>query len=109
VAARAVRDEFDAPRLAVQWVHLRTSASGLWSLTERPGALRLKGSARTLEEVATPAFVGRRRSTSAPASRPSSNSIPRPRVSTPVSCCGRTRTITTCCESPARHRVVSSS
>lgn len=55
-----VRDELDGKRLAVEWVHLRTSATGLWSLTERPGSLRLKGSARTLEEVATPAFVGRR-------------------------------------------------
>jgi alpha-N-arabinofuranosidase len=55
-----VRDDFDAPRLGVQWVHLRTAATGLWSLSDRPGVLRLKGSARTLEEVATPAFVGRR-------------------------------------------------
>ena len=55
-----VRDEFDAPRLAAPWVFLRTSAKGLWSLAERPGVLRLKGSTRTLEEVATPAFVGRR-------------------------------------------------
>ena len=55
-----VRDEFDARRLAVHWVHLRTAAAGLWSLEERPGVLRLKGSERTLDEVATPAFVGRR-------------------------------------------------
>lgn len=55
----AVRDDFTAPKLALHWVTLRTRASGLWSLTERPGMLRLKGSAATLEDIATPAFVGR--------------------------------------------------
>ena len=54
------RDHFTPPRLALHWATLRTAASGLWSLTERPGMLRLKGSAATLEDIATPAFVGRR-------------------------------------------------
>jgi alpha-N-arabinofuranosidase len=55
-----VRDDFGAPKLALHWATLRTAATGLWSLTERPGVLRLKGSAATLEDIATPAFVGRR-------------------------------------------------
>jgi len=55
-----VRDDFDAQRLGVQWAHLRGPATGLWSLAERPGLLRLKGSADTLDDVATPAFVARR-------------------------------------------------
>ncbi len=55
-----VRDEFDSARLGVQWAHLRTAARELWSLTERPGVLRLKGNGVTLDEVATPALVARR-------------------------------------------------
>jgi alpha-N-arabinofuranosidase len=55
-----IRDELDGPRLGVQWAHLRGAARGLWSLTERPGMLRLKGSEHTLDDVATPAFVARR-------------------------------------------------
>lgn len=55
-----IRDEFDAPRLGVQWAHLRGPARGLWSLNERAGVLRLKGSEQTLDDVATPAFVARR-------------------------------------------------
>lgn len=56
----SVRDEFDGTALGVQWAHLRGPARDLWSLTERPGVLRLKGSRATLEDVATPAFVARR-------------------------------------------------
>ncbi|WP_212756627.1 glycoside hydrolase family 43 protein [Usitatibacter rugosus] len=55
-----VRDDFDATRLGLQWVHLRGPATALWSVTERPGMLRLKGSVHTLNDVATPAFVARR-------------------------------------------------
>ena len=55
-----VRDDFDGPALGLEWNFLRSSAPGLWSLSERPGWLRLKGSSTTLTENATPAFVGRR-------------------------------------------------
>ena len=55
-----VRDEFDAGKLGLQWVRLRGPASELWSLTERPGMLRLRGARATLDDVATPAFVARR-------------------------------------------------
>jgi xylan 1,4-beta-xylosidase len=55
-----VRDEFDGPKLGLQWAHLRGDARDLWSLTERRGVLRLKGNRHTLDDVATPAFVARR-------------------------------------------------
>jgi alpha-N-arabinofuranosidase len=97
-----VRDEFDGPQLAKRWVHLRTAATGLWSLAERPGVLRLKGSARTLEEVATPAFVGRAQEHSARAWPRSSRSRRARRASRRGSSCGRTRTTTICCASRGR-------
>jgi alpha-N-arabinofuranosidase len=58
--AEEVRDDFDGPRLALAWERLRTNGDGLWSLTEQPGMLRLKGTHDTLDDVATPAFVARR-------------------------------------------------
>jgi len=58
--AAPVRDDFAAASLGLEWNFLRTAAAGLWSLAERPGWLRLKGTAATLNDIATPAFVGRR-------------------------------------------------
>jgi len=55
-----IRDEFDSHRLALHWAHVRGPGRGLWSLDERPGVLRLKGSDSTLDDVATPALVVRR-------------------------------------------------
>lgn len=55
-----VRDEFTGAKLGFEWNTLRGPATGLWSLSERPGALRLKGTAASLAEIGTPAFVGRR-------------------------------------------------
>ena len=55
-----VRDDFDSSKLGLQWSLLRGPGDGLWSLTERPGMLRLKGSSVTLDDVAQPAFVARR-------------------------------------------------
>jgi xylan 1,4-beta-xylosidase len=54
------RDDFNAPQLDLAWNFLRNPKSGSWSLQERPGFLRLHGSAASLDEVAAPAFVGRR-------------------------------------------------
>lgn len=54
------RDDFDAPQLASCWNFLRNPRDGDWSLTERPGFLRLRGSALTLDAIGSPAFVGRR-------------------------------------------------
>jgi len=58
--AEPVRDDFDAPALRMSWNHLRNPREADTSLTERPGWLRLRGSALTLDEVDAPTFVGRR-------------------------------------------------
>jgi len=55
-----IRDDFDAAELNDEWIFLRNPAPGSWSLEERPGALTLRGSEATLDEIASPAFVGRR-------------------------------------------------
>jgi alpha-N-arabinofuranosidase len=55
------RDEFSNSRLALPWNFIRNLASTRWSLTERPGWLRLKGSGTTLEDTeAPPVFIGQR-------------------------------------------------
>lgn len=56
----AVRDDFDTPQLALCWNYLRNPVPGDYSLAERPGWLRLRGSAITLDEMASPTWVGRR-------------------------------------------------
>jgi alpha-N-arabinofuranosidase len=54
------RDDFVTPVLRLCWNFLRTPNAEDWSLTERPGWLRLYGSPRTLDDLDSPAFVGRR-------------------------------------------------
>ncbi len=54
------RDEFDGDTLALDWNFLRSPRDGDWSLAARPGVLRLNGSAVTLSDQNSPAFVGRR-------------------------------------------------
>jgi alpha-N-arabinofuranosidase len=54
------RDEFKQPALGLQWNFLRNPYVVDFSLTERPGWLRLNGSAVTLNDQDSPAFVGRR-------------------------------------------------
>ena len=56
----AARDDFDSPKLALPWNYLRTPNPELYSLDERPGYLRLRGAAHGLDDVASPAWVGRR-------------------------------------------------
>jgi xylan 1,4-beta-xylosidase len=56
----ARRDDFDTTTLAHCWNHLRNPNPALSSLEERPGYLRLRGSEHGLEELASPAWVGRR-------------------------------------------------
>lgn len=53
-------DNFDAPRLAPQWNHLRTPREPYWTLTERPGHLRLRGRPESLTEWTNPGLVARR-------------------------------------------------
>lgn len=54
------RDDFDAPRLSGVWNFLRNPREEDWSLTERPGFLRLHGSDLTFDTTDSPAFTGQR-------------------------------------------------
>ena len=54
------RDDFDNADLALCWNYIRNPYMENYSLTERPGFLRLKGSAITMEDQDSPAFLGRR-------------------------------------------------
>jgi alpha-N-arabinofuranosidase len=58
--AEPVRDDFKEDRLRLPWVFLRNPNPCDWSLSERPGFLRLRCSPVTLDELASPAFIGRR-------------------------------------------------
>ncbi|MGE5527542.1 MAG: glycoside hydrolase family 43 protein [Patescibacteria group bacterium] len=58
--AEPARDDFDRPFLGPHWVYLRNPDPDEYDLRERPGFLRLRGSAATLDERGSPAFVGRR-------------------------------------------------
>jgi alpha-N-arabinofuranosidase len=60
VAAEPVRDDFEAPKLGFAWNFVRNPRAADWSLTARPGFLRLMGSAITLNDRGSPAFVGQR-------------------------------------------------
>jgi pectinesterase len=56
-----VRDEFAQPKLALPWNFVRNLEPERWSLTARPGWLRLQGASVTLDDTeAAPVFVGRR-------------------------------------------------
>lgn len=55
-----VRDGFDAPALGLNWNFVRNPHPADWSLTEKPGALRLNGSKISFKEKDSPAFVCRR-------------------------------------------------
>jgi len=51
---------FDDPRLGADWMMIRTPRENWWSLTERPGHLRLRARTETLTGQGNPSFVGRR-------------------------------------------------
>lgn len=53
------RDDFDAPQLGLGWNFIGNPRPESWSLTERPGALRLMGGA-ALDDGPPVTFVGRR-------------------------------------------------
>ena len=53
-------DNFEAETLAPCWNFLRTPREEFWSLTERPGILRLNLRPQTVAELVNPSFVGRR-------------------------------------------------
>lgn len=54
------REEFDHPTLGFEWNHLRNPDAVNYSLTERPGFLRLSCGKATLDDLDSPAFAGRR-------------------------------------------------
>jgi alpha-N-arabinofuranosidase len=54
------RDDFDAPELRLEYAFLRNPRPTSWSLTRRRGFLSLVGSEVSLDDVGSPAFVGRR-------------------------------------------------
>ncbi|MBN1933508.1 MAG: glycoside hydrolase family 43 protein [Anaerolineae bacterium] len=58
--SKPVCDQFESPKLDLCWNFLRTPRDSLFSLTERPGYLRLKLRPHTLSEWVNPSFVGRR-------------------------------------------------
>jgi len=60
VSAEPARDDFTSQKLGLCWNYLRNPDSELYSLDERPGYLRLRGGAYGLDDVASPAWVGRR-------------------------------------------------
>ena len=59
-ADRPAFDDFDHLAPALCWNFLRNPHAEDWSLGENPGSLTLHGSAATLGDEASPAFLGRR-------------------------------------------------
>lgn len=55
-----INETFDSSTLGLAWMTLRSSAAGLYSLTETPGYLTLKCSEVSSKEKKTPAFICRR-------------------------------------------------
>lgn len=53
-------DNFESEELGLQWNTIHPPKTPFYSLTARPGCLRLSLLPETLDEVCTPAFVGRR-------------------------------------------------
>ncbi|GAB2807312.1 glycoside hydrolase family 43 protein [Lentzea nigeriaca] len=53
-------DDFDAPDLGPAWMFLRTPEEKFWSLTERPGHLRLRLRPEAITGLVTPSAVVRR-------------------------------------------------
>ncbi len=56
----ALRDDFTSTALRPCWSWLRDPDPARWSLDERPGHLRLRGSAAGLDDLGSLAWVGRR-------------------------------------------------
>jgi alpha-N-arabinofuranosidase len=54
------RDDFDGCNLSLWWNYIRNPYEENYSLTERPGYLRLLGTEITMEDQDSPTFLGRR-------------------------------------------------
>jgi len=55
-----IRDDFEDSQLSLIWNFIRTPREEFWSLSERPGCLRLKLKPISIVENLNPSFVGRR-------------------------------------------------
>jgi len=55
-----IRDDFSSTKLGLKWNFVRNPYDADWSLTEKPGFLRLHGSSVSASEKDSPAFVCRR-------------------------------------------------
>ncbi|RRN77069.1 glycoside hydrolase family 43 protein, partial [Pseudoxanthomonas sp. SGD-10] len=60
VEKEAVRDDFNNDKLSFAWQYLRNPVTDNYSLSERPGALRLTASPNTLNDNKQLSFLGRR-------------------------------------------------
>lgn len=60
VSAPLMRDDFDSEILPYHWNYLRNPDESRYSLKERPGFLRLKGSKHSLDDIAPTVWLGRR-------------------------------------------------
>ena len=60
VPGRAEYDDFNSETLGFEWNHLRNPDPADYSLTNRPGWLMLACASPTLDELASPSFLGRR-------------------------------------------------
>lgn len=60
VPAPKMRDDFDTEALPFHWNYLRNPDESRYSLKERPGFLRLKGSKYSLDDIAPTVWLGRR-------------------------------------------------
>jgi alpha-N-arabinofuranosidase len=58
--AKPVRDDFAAPALDLEWNHIRNPDAARYSLTARPGWMRLTGSAVSLDDLSSPTALVRR-------------------------------------------------
>ena len=52
------KDDFDGDAMGLEWNYLRNPYEENYSLSERPGYLRLKGTAVTMSDQDSPTFVG---------------------------------------------------
>ena len=59
-SSESVRDDFNSQNLRLCWNYVRNPIEENYSLTERPGFLRLWGGADTLDDAAAVTFLGRR-------------------------------------------------
>ncbi len=59
-AAKPARNDFNEKQLGLEWNFIQPPNESNFSLTEKPGYLRLKGAAETINTNTTSAFTGRR-------------------------------------------------